>query len=87
MNQYATQFSVYQNPVLNTLQLVVQLPTKQKLTLQVRDMNGRVIIQQEQTGYTGRASLSVPVERLNKGTYLIQVKSESINTTKTFIKQ
>lgn len=87
MSQYATQFSVYQNPVQNILQLVVQLPMKQKLTLQVRDMNGHVLIQQEQIGYPGRASFSVPVDRLNKGTYLIQVGSENINSTKTFIKQ
>ena len=87
MSQYATQFSIYKNPVQNTLQLVMQLPVKQKLILQVRDMSGHVLIQQEQTGYAGRGSFAVPVEHLNKGTYLIQVQSESINSTKTFVKQ
>ena len=87
MSQYGTQFSVYQNPVQNVLQLVLQLPAKQKVILRIRDMSGHVLIQQEQTGYAGRGSFAVPIERLNKGTYLIQVQSESINSTKTFIKQ
>ena len=87
MSQYNAQFSVYQNPVQSVLQLVLQLPVKQKLTLQVRDMDGRVLIQQEYAGYAGRASFAVPVERLNKGTYLIQIQSQGINSTKTFIKQ
>lgn len=87
MSQYATQFNIYQNPVQNILQVVVQLPSKQKMVLQVRDMNGHVLIQQEQTGYPGRTSFPVPVDRLSKGTYLIQVRTESVNSTKTFIKQ
>ena len=87
MSQYVTQFSVYQNPVQNVLQLLMQLPAKQKVILQVRDLNGHVLIQQEQTGYPGRASFTVAVDRLSKGTYLIQVQSESINSTKTFVKQ
>ena len=87
MEANGTQFSIVQNPVRGKLQLNVQLPEAQKLTLEVRDMNGHLLLRQEEKGYTGAAVYVVGVDRLAKGTYLIHLTTGAKTSTKTFIEQ
>lgn len=87
METNAMQFSVVQNPVRGKLQLSIQLPEAQKLTLDVRDMNGQLLLRQEENGYQGTAVYEVGVDRLAKGTYLIRLTTGTKTETKKFIKQ
>jgi hypothetical protein len=85
--QEVTRFAVIQNPVQSTLQLSVQLPATQKLTLQVRDMSGHLLFSERRLGSKGSSIYALPVGRLTRGTYMINVQTENVSNTITFIKQ
>ena len=80
-------FAVVQNPVQNTLQLSLELPADQQFTLQIRDMNGQLVMKEERLGSKGSGVYSVPVDRLKRGAYVVQLSMKGMNGSKTFIKQ
>ena len=86
MREDAARFTVIQNPVQGALELNVQLPVAQKLTLHVRNMNGQLLLSEERMGNKGSSLLSVPVGHLSRGVYLIHVQSKNINSIKTFVR-
>lgn len=81
------QFAIVQNPVQSTLQLSIQLPSNQKFTLQVRNMNGQLLMNEERLGSEGSGIYSIPVDQLKQGTYVIRVNAKEFSGTKTFIRQ
>ena len=81
------QFTIGQNPVQGILQLKVELPSPQKLTLQVTDISGHVLLSKMYEGSKGLSGYSISVSHLAKGAYMIHVQSESINGAKAFIRQ
>lgn len=83
----ATPFTIAGNPVQDNLQLSVRLPAAQKLTLQISDMNGHVLIREEHQAGQGSSRFSIPVSRLSKGSYTIRMQAGNGSYTKTFIKQ
>lgn len=85
MGKDAAHFTVVSNPVQNTLQLNLQLPSNQKFVMQVRDVNGRMLLSKVDMGRTGSSVYSLSIGHLATGTYYIQVQSESISGTKSFI--
>lgn len=87
MRADALWFSVTQNPVQTTLQLYVYLPAAQKLSFQVRDLNGHLFMSEERRGTKGRSTCLLAVDRLAKGAYLISVQTATASSTKFFIKQ
>ena len=85
--EQAPRFTIIQNPVQNMLQLQVQLPAALKLTLQVRDISGHLLVSEDRMGTKGRSVYSLSIDHLASGSYLINVQTENTSITKMFIKQ
>ncbi len=83
---YKTTFAIIENPVRNNLQLRVQLPAPQQLTIQVRDLNGHLLLSEVRSGIEGSAVYTIVVNRLAKGSYYVNVLAQNFNETKLFVK-
>ncbi len=83
----AAHFTVVQNPVQNTMQLSVQLPSARKLIMQVRNISGHLLLSKEDMGRKGSSVHFLSIGHLASGAYLINVQMGNVNSTKSFIKQ
>ncbi len=73
-------FDIYPNPVTDILQL--NLPENSK-SISILTLNGEIIFS-EQADYIGK--LNIPVDFLESGTYLIQIRSNENVLTEKFVK-
>ncbi len=87
MDDALAGFALLRNPVQNTLNIRLQLPGTQKLTLEIRDMNGHLLLSRETEGTKGSSVYTLPVQQLASGSYLISILSGTAGGTKTFIKE
>ena len=87
MDEPESDIRLVQNPVLENLQLMLQLPVAKKMTLIVRNAAGNLILQKELAFASGTSRYSLPVAALPKGVYYLSLFAEgAIRSTKTFIK-
>ena len=77
----------YPNPVKNEASLSIIVDKPQQLYCRIIDNSGRVMKQQQWELSAGSNSLSVDVTGLAKGMYYLELKGETINELKKFIKQ
>lgn len=77
---------LYPNPVINELNLTVSLNRPDKLQTRVYDNSGKTLLQQQWQISTGSTSLSLDVSKLSKGIYFVELKGETINEVKKFMK-
>lgn len=87
MGEEAASFILLSNPVRYSMQISIQLPAAEKLRLQVRDVQGKVLLSRTHTAAKGISLLSLPVDQLPAGTYFLQVNGSNLQSTKTFVKQ
>ena len=64
--------SVYPNPTINTLNVVVSSPKAGKVTFVVSDITGKVIMNQVMQVVVGDNNLPINVSHIAKGTYTIK---------------
>ena len=64
--------SVYPNPTINTLNVVVSSPKADKVTFVVSDVTGKVILNQVMQIVVGDNNLPISVSHIAKGTYTIK---------------
>ena len=69
--------SIYPNPAHNNLSLHLQNNKAETVTVKVKDMLGRVVVQQTSSLGLGINSLSINVSYLSKGNYLVVVDGDS----------
>nr|AGU10164.1 Galactose oxidase, central domain [uncultured organism] len=81
------RFVLLQNPVQQTLRIKADLSASGKITLQVRDVAGRLLINKTESVREGSSVYSISVGHLAKGNYLITVQSVFTKITKPFIRQ
>lgn len=80
--------SIYPNPVAQELTLDFDLRNNQELTVQVVDITGRVLIQEELGAYdSGNHKVRLNVQGLARGTYQLVLSANGTVQTKTFVKQ
>jgi N-acetylneuraminic acid mutarotase len=82
----AVGFTIFQNLLQNTLQLNVQLPSSQKLTMQVRDVSGHLLFTKEAMGQKGSSVHVLSIGHLASGTYLLHLQTDHTSSAKTFIR-
>lgn len=87
MDKELSYFYIIGNPVQTSLQVKIQLPKTQKLAIQVRDMKGHLLVNQEHIAREGSSLYTIPVDFLATGAYLLSVKANDLSSTKTFLKQ
>ncbi|MCY7422812.1 MAG: T9SS type A sorting domain-containing protein, partial [Chitinophagaceae bacterium] len=68
------QLSIFPNPVKETLYVQLISAKSEKLSIQIINMKGSVLQQQEVSVTTGNISLSFNASKLTKGTYLFLLK-------------
>ncbi|MBC7652046.1 MAG: T9SS type A sorting domain-containing protein [Deinococcales bacterium] len=81
------QLAVYPNPVKETLFVQILSSKADKITVQVTDMQGKVLQQEDMQVGVGNVSLSVNAATLAKGTYVLLVKGSNGLQQKQFIKE
>lgn len=86
-NNHTTQIAIFPNPVTETLFVQLLAIKADKLTLQVTDMNGKVLLQQSAQVSAGTTSLSVNASTLAKGNYVLLIRGKDIIQEKQFIKE
>lgn len=78
---------LYPNPVINEVNLTITINRPEKLQARIIDNAGKMVKQLQWDMSGGSTSLSVNVSVLAKGIYYLEIKGETINERKKFIKQ
>ena len=78
---------LYPNPVFNEANITITISKAEKIQTRIFDNEGRVVKKQQWNIAAGSTSLSVDVSSLAKGMYYLELKGETINERKKFIKQ
>ena len=78
---------LYPNPVQDKANLMITIKKPEQLQYRVIDNTGRIISQQKRHVITGSNSLLIDVRGLASGMYWLELKGETINERKPFIKQ
>ena len=84
-----TVSGLFPNPVINKLNLLVDAPGKDNVTIMVMDGVGRVVKTQRTLVETGSNTLAVNVTGLSQGSYVVKVTGETSKETAVskFIKE
>jgi hypothetical protein len=77
----------YPNPVVNEASLTITLNKQEKVQVSIIDNAGRLIKQQQLNLIPSSNFLSLDVSALTKGIYFLELKSETINEQRKFVKQ
>nr|MBP9104477.1 T9SS type A sorting domain-containing protein [Chitinophagaceae bacterium] len=78
---------LYPNPAINEVNLAVTVSKADKAQLRIIDNMGRVVKQQQLNLTAGSTSLSIDVSILAKGMYYMELRGETMNERKGFVKQ
>ncbi len=80
---------IYPNPANNEINVLLAAPARDKATLIVTDLSGRVLLQQLVNVETGINSIPVNISRFASGTYLIKLAGQTSveSSGAKFIKQ
>ena len=77
----------YPNPVINETNLAITVNKKEKVQVRIIDNAGRIIKQQQMNLTEGSNTLLLDVSALTKGIYFLDLKGETINNQRKFVKQ
>ncbi|HMI77345.1 MAG TPA: T9SS type A sorting domain-containing protein, partial [Ferruginibacter sp.] len=77
----------YPNPVISEANITITINKKEQVQARVIDNAGRILKQQQWNLSAGSTSFSFDLETLAKGIYYLELKGESINEQKQFVKQ
>ena len=80
------EFTLYPNPVSDLLYVRMKSDKKEKLSIQVMDMRGRLVQQMETTMDAGVSSVALQVSQLAQGEYMVVING-SERTVLKFIKK
>ena len=80
---------VYPNPVteLTTLKIKYQSPESERMAIQVFDLQGQLVYDQETRTESGINLFEVPVEQLDRGIYVVRIVGGQKAWTRKFIRQ
>lgn len=80
--------TIFPNPTKDAIAIKLTSPSETpSATLRVRDLNGRIVLQQIVPIMAGENNLTLPLNSLNAGSYVLQVElKESISCAAKFVK-
>lgn len=87
LNVNRVSLAVYPNPVRDNLFVQITSTKAEKLTLQVTDLQGKLLQQEATQVGVGNVSLSVNTSTLAKGSYVLLVKGSGAVQQKQFVKE
>jgi len=77
---------LYPNPVVNNLQIRYESTTEENASLQIIDIQGKIVYLQSQNSQTGTNYLNIPLETYPNGMYLCRLHHGNDIEIKKFIK-
>ncbi len=88
VNEIANEISadVYPNPFTNNFQINFSLPSAEKFSYELSDLNGKIILKKEISLPSGKNSVSIDGKNLSEGEYMLTIKGEKSSLTKKLIK-
>lgn len=86
-SRFKSLVMVTPNPFTADPSAFVTVEKKQRVSIWLTDMSGRILSQVNNTFEEGQTELSLPTTSLPRGVYFIKVKGESITETHKIIKQ
>jgi hypothetical protein len=78
--------TIYPNPVKESLLVQMSANKAEKVTVQITNMQGKVLEQNVQDLHVGKNNFSINTQKLPKGNYILSIKGQSTKQT-SFIKQ
>ncbi len=86
LTAHNSQLTIFPNPVKEILTATITVSKAEKATLQVTDINGKVLLQKNVTLNTGSNVLPVNTAALAKGSYVLLIKGAAVQQ-KVFVKE
>ncbi|HEX4956915.1 MAG TPA: M14 family zinc carboxypeptidase [Lacibacter sp.] len=82
------RFTIFPNPVMDRLQIQTNQPINERYTVQITDINGRVVLQTLSNIYFNRSAISIDVTKLTSQLYFLRLlnEHEEVVETHRFIK-
>ena len=74
----ASDVSAYPNPASGTINVSFDTPAKEKYTIKIADLSGKILLQQENNSSEGANSLPIDVSHLAKGIYFLKLELQGI---------
>ena len=78
---------LYPNPVVDKANLSISNPGVEAVQLRIIDNTGRIVKQQSLNVAAGNSAFSIDMSNLARGVYYLELKGETVNEHKQFIKQ
>ncbi|MDP4284860.1 MAG: SBBP repeat-containing protein [Bacteroidota bacterium] len=78
---------LYPNPAINDVNLTITATRPDKIQARIIDNAGRIVHQQQLNVVAGSMVIAIDVSKLAKGMYYLELKGESMNERKQFLKQ
>lgn len=85
INTISTKLSLYPNPASSFTNLNFELAESQYIKANIYDMSGRLVKIVNIEAHQGNNTVHLNCDNLNTGTYIINLKSESLNLTSKLI--
>jgi hypothetical protein len=81
--------SVYPNPTSSSVKLIISAPASERINILITDLAGKVVMKQATSIFAGDNNLSLNVETLPSGSYMIKVVCNAgcESATSKFVKQ
>lgn len=76
----------YPNPVINEANVAMTVNRQERLAVRIIDNKGAIIKQQQWDVSAGSTSLSIDVKNLAAGLYYLEIKGETVDYKKQFVK-
>jgi hypothetical protein len=81
------QLLVYPNPVIDNMKVDLNTSAAGVANIQVYSLTGQLVMEQSQNLIKGKNILSLEMDDLNRGTYIIRTIQNGVTSTGKFIKQ
>jgi len=82
-----TKMSIYPNPAQQHINIQMSLTSGEQLEGRIYNAGGILVQQFEQSTAAGTGSLSIDIDRLPAGTYILSVRGKNFQSSQSFIKQ
>lgn len=87
-NNFSNNVSLYPNPSIDNVNISFESTNNETITLNISDMNGRVVLTEKTDVQKGNNILNVETKDLSTGMYIISLSSDNGNNYRTkFIKK
>lgn len=74
---FVSNMIVFPNPSSETINVNLNLKSSQKVSVELTDINGKLILTKDAGTLTGESKQTLNVNNISKGTYLVRVVTES----------